>query len=292
MKASAGCINVEVPFPMAVMYPVAHNGEIAAADSPLIVISHGNGGSHLGYRTLADYLACHGFVVAMPEHPRNNRNNNELAGTAENLENRPRHLRLAVDWMFASEQFGSRLRADTVAVIGHSLGGYTALALAGGRPTAFGHETPDNQPRPISVEPDPRVKALVLLAPATAWFMNPGALRGVNVPILLWTAEHDSWTPPFHGDLVKAGVAARELVEHRVAEGGGHFAFLSPFPQAMRSPAFAPSQDPPGFDRTQFHEELNAGVLEFLRRQFNGATDPKSGNRAATLHPSANSETQ
>ena len=184
VKASAGCINVEVPLPMAVMYPVAHNGEIAAADSPLIVISHGNGGSHLGYRTLADYLARHGFVVAMPEHPRNNRNNNELAGTAENLENRPRHLRRAIDWMFTSEQFGSRLRSNMVAIVGHSLGGFTALALAGGLPTAFGHETPDNQPRPISVEPDPRVKALVLLVPATAWFMNPGALRGVNVPIL------------------------------------------------------------------------------------------------------------
>jgi len=34
----------------------------------------------------------------------------------------------------------------------------------------------------------------------------------------------------------------------------------------MTSPAFPPSQDPPGFDRARFHKELNAGVLRFLRR--------------------------
>jgi predicted dienelactone hydrolase len=269
-------------FPMLVMYPsrstersetlgpyemdVALNSAPAAEQSPLIVISHGNGGSHLAHRTLAAHLARHGFVVAMPEHPRNNRNNNELAGTAENLANRPRHLRLAIDWALASAQFGSRLRSDAVVVLGHSLGGYTALALAGGLPTAFGHETPDNQPRQVFVEADGRVKALVLLAPATAWFMAPGALRGVQVPILLWTAEQDSWTPAFHGDLVKAGVAAKDQVQHRVAKGGGHFAFLSPFPEALRSAAFPPSQDPPSFDRALFQEELNTGVLEFLRR--------------------------
>ena len=315
MRASAGYMNVELfdermglKFPMELMYPsgsperleklgpyagqVACKGEIAARNSPLIVISHGSGGSHLAYRTLAAHLAHHGFVVAMLEHPRNNRNNNELAGTAENLENRPRHLRLAIDWAFTSAQFGSRLRANAVAVIGHSLGGYTALALAGGLPTAFGHETPDNRPRPVAVESDARVKALVLLAPATAWFMAPCALRGVKAPILLWTAEHDSWTPGFHGDLIKAGVAAQDQVEHRIAKGGGHFAFLSPFPEAMRSPAFAPSQDPAGFDRALFHEELNRGVLEFLTRQFNAATDSRSAGREAGCRPSANSETQ
>jgi len=38
---------------------------------------------------------------------------------------------------------------------------------AGGRPIAGPHETQDHQPRLIRVDPDPRVKALVLLAPAT-----------------------------------------------------------------------------------------------------------------------------
>jgi predicted dienelactone hydrolase len=173
-----------------------------------------------------------------------------------------------MDWIYKSAEFRPRLRPDAVAVIGHSLGGYTALALAGGEPTAFGHETPDGQPRRVDVETDSRVKALVLLAPATPWFLSPGSLHGVRVPILLWTADQDSITPAFHGELIKSGVPDRKLVEHRIAEGGGHFAFQTPFPDAMKSAAFPPSQDPPGFDRARFQEEMNAGVLEFLVRIF------------------------
>jgi hypothetical protein len=34
----------------------------------------------------------------------------------------------------------------------------------------------------------------------------------------------------------------------------------------MTNPAFAPSQDPPGFDRARFHEEMHADTLAFLNR--------------------------
>jgi predicted dienelactone hydrolase len=289
MTASAGCRAFELfdekmgmPFPMLVMYPsnspeqpeklgpytlnVALDTPIAPGSSPLIVISHGSGGSHLVYRTLAAHLARNGFVVAMPEHPRNNRNNNDLENTAANLANRPRHIRLVIDWAFSSQAFGSCLIPESVAIIGHSMGGYTALAIAGGIPTSFPRESPDGQPHQIEVTPDQRVKALVLLAPAAAWFMAPGALRGVQVPILLWTAEKDSYTPEFHAEIIKAGIADPAPIEHRIAANAGHFSFLSPFPEVMTNPAFLPSQDPEGFDRERFQQELNAGILDFLNR--------------------------
>jgi predicted dienelactone hydrolase len=97
---------------------------------PLAVISHGSGGSPLTLRTLAQFLARNGWLVLAPEHPRNNRNQNDLAGTAQILENRPRHLNIVLDWAFA--EFAASLTGG-VAVIGHSLGGYTALAIAGSR---------------------------------------------------------------------------------------------------------------------------------------------------------------
>src|SRR5574337_543101 len=39
---------------------------------PLVVISHGHGGSDLGHHDLAVYLASHGFVVATLQHPKDN----------------------------------------------------------------------------------------------------------------------------------------------------------------------------------------------------------------------------
>jgi predicted dienelactone hydrolase len=289
MIASAGCRAFElfddqmgVTFPLLIMYPsnsaerleklgpytlgVSMNTPIVAGVFPLVVISHGTGGSHLVYRTLAAHLARNGFVVAMPEHPGNNRNNNELVDTVANLANRPRHIRLVIDWALSSEAFGSSLMPDKVAVIGHSMGGYTALAIAGGIPTAFPRETPDQRARQIDVDPDGRVKAVVLLAPASAWFMAPDALIGVRVPILMWTAEKDSYAPEFHAQIIKAGVPDQALIEHRIAANAGHFSFLSPFPEGMTNPAFPPSQDPEGFNRECFHQEMNAGILEFLKR--------------------------
>jgi predicted dienelactone hydrolase len=244
----------------------ARNAEIAPGPFPLVLVSHGTGGSPLVYRDLARHLARHGFLVALPEHPRNNRSNNELANTAAILANRPRHIRRVMDWLFAHPQFGPHLVPDAAAIIGHSLGGYTALAATGAIPTAYPHETPDGQSCRVDVASDARVKALVLLAPATAWFTAADALSAVRVPILMLTGEKDVHTPQWHAAIVKQGVPDPALVEHKTIPNAGHFSFLSPFPPAMIYAAFPPSQDPEGFDRPRFHIELNADVIAFLQR--------------------------
>jgi predicted dienelactone hydrolase len=65
-------------------------------------------------------MARNGFIVGMPEH-----------------------IRMVVDWFFENKMFKRKIKPNAVSIIGHSLGGYTALAAAGGLPTSFPHETPD-----------------------------------------------------------------------------------------------------------------------------------------------------
>ena len=269
-------------FPMTVFYPTsaperadrlgpypcefARDAEPAEGTFPLVVVSHGTGGSPLVYRTLAIHLTRNGFVVGLPEHPRNNRNDNSLEGTIQNLADRPKHLSMAIDWFAADEMFRHRVRPNEASVVGHSLGGYTALAAAGGVPTSFPRESPDGAERVVETTPDPRIRALALLAPATVWFRREGALRRVDAPILMLDAEKDPYTPPFHAEIVLGGVADPTKIRYRTIPGAGHFSFLSPFPEAMRNPSFLPSQDPPGFDRERFHGELNAEIAAFLKR--------------------------
>jgi predicted dienelactone hydrolase len=275
-------------FPMMVMYPASVRGKVEEADIdssnvlkdaapegdtpqekpfPLVVISHGSGGTPLLYRTLARHLANNGFVVGIPEHPYNNRNDNSLAGTVENLVNRPRHIRSAIDWFFENKAFSPFLKSDAVAIIGHSMGGYTALALAGGIPTPLPREAEDGHVSHIDVKPDPRVKTLVLLAPAAVWFGARGALSKVTIPILMLVGEKDKHTPyERHARLVLDGVPDKTKIQCKVVENAGHFSFLSPFPQHMIKESFPPSQDPPGFDRVRFHHAMNAEILDFLSR--------------------------
>jgi predicted dienelactone hydrolase len=164
--------------------------------------------------------------------------------------------------------FGGRLsptETAQVGVIGHSIGAYTALAVAGGHPSAFPHEVPDGQARAVNVVRDPRVRALVLLAPASVWFMAEGALGDVDVPILMRTGALDSLAPAIHLQVIMRGIRSSERIDHRVVPGAGHFSFQSPFPPAMVKPEFPPSQDPPGFDRPAYQTVLNAEIEGFLR---------------------------
>jgi predicted dienelactone hydrolase len=217
-------------FPMLAMYPTATpptqvklgpyteplspDAPIAAGKHLLVAISHGSGGSHLAYRTLASQLACNGCVVAMPGHPGINRNDNRLEGTLENLKGRPRSISLAIDLIVADPMFGPHVSRDSAAVIGHSMGGYTALAAAGGVP-----RFPSEWGNPVEVQGDARVKAVVLMAPATPWFFAEGALAGVKVPVLMFTPEHDPCTSTWYAEVVARGLPDPSLLR-RVPNAG------------------------------------------------------------------------
>jgi predicted dienelactone hydrolase len=263
----------DLSFPVLVMYPthlpaevvsmgpysleVAWNAPVHGGPFPFVLLSHGGGGTPLAYRTLASHLVQSGYVVAMPEHPGDNRNDRSLTEAVENLERRPRHARLAVDAVCADAELGPRLRRDDIAVIGHSMGGYTALALGGGQPwTGPGQR--------VEVTRDPRVKALVLMAPAACWFVPNDALKDVSAPILLLVAEHDRIAPRWQGQLVLDLVPDPARVTFKVVENANHFSFLSPFPPEMRRPDFLPAIDPAGFDREAFQRQLQRDVREFL----------------------------
>ncbi len=226
---------------------VCPEANITEGQFPLALISHGNGGSHLLYRTISTHLAKNGYIVASVEHYGNNRNNNELENTTENLINRPRHITLAIDAMLSDDKFRSGVEPNKIAVIGHSMGGYTALALAGGVPRT-------REGQKVEVTSDPRIKAIVLLAPGAGWFMN--SLDKVTVPILMLTAEHDPITLAWNAEVVLKSIPHRSQVIFREVKNAGHFSFLSPFPDTMKNPHFLPSTDPEGFDRDEFHTRL------------------------------------
>ena len=290
MTSSCGCRLVNINdavqgavVPAAFLYPavgeekaehfgpysldVARDAPPADGVYPLVVISHGHSGTPWAYRELAKHLALAGFVVALPAHTGNTRTDNSLAGTAANLANRPRHITLTIDAALDDTALGAHVARTGVAVIGHSIGGYTALAAAGGIPWSGPYERNDSNapPEQVPVTPDARIRALVLLNPATFWFIA-GSLRPVDLPILMRTGEKDEVTPIEHAHKIIEGVAQPALVEHKDIPGAGHFAFMSKFPPEMTRPGFKPSQDPEGFDRESIQPEFFADVTAFLRR--------------------------
>ena len=250
-------------------YPlaVADDAPVAGDRLPIVVVSHGTGSTPWLLRDLAAAIARAGFVVVLLEHPGNRRGDDALAGTPANYAGRPRHFTAAVDAALADAIVGPHA-SPRVAALGHSLGGYTAIAVAGGKPLALPHETASGVAEPVDVVADPRVACAVLLAPALYAFMAADALAAVRVPLLVRTGERDELVPPFAVDRILRGLPADASVDAAVVPGAGHFAFCAPFPPALVSPAIPPSQDPPGFDRVAYQPALHEQVVAFVRRHL------------------------
>src|ERR1700761_3519506 len=78
---------------------VAEDGAVAGRGLPLIVMSHGSGGSFEGHYDTALALADAGFVVAAITHTGDNYRDH---GGFARVEARPRHIKALIDYMLSS----------------------------------------------------------------------------------------------------------------------------------------------------------------------------------------------
>ncbi|WP_353395943.1 dienelactone hydrolase [Hydrogenophaga sp. 5NK40-0174] len=99
---------------------------------PLIVISHGSGGSAVADHDLAAAFVRAGFVVAQPLHEGDNYRDRRLTGP-ESFKRRPLEVRELIDALAEHPDWSQRLDLRSVGVHGMSAGGVTALSLAGGQ---------------------------------------------------------------------------------------------------------------------------------------------------------------
>ncbi|MFZ4677370.1 MAG: alpha/beta hydrolase family protein, partial [Nodosilinea sp.] len=120
---------------------VPQNLRLMRGTLPVVVISHGLGDTRTNFLDIGAHVASYGFMVAIPEHIGSNHDQKEamFAGLsnetfkAREFIDRPLDITYLLDELARTNQtdYGGKLNLDQVAVIGHSFGGYTALALAG-----------------------------------------------------------------------------------------------------------------------------------------------------------------
>ncbi len=198
----------------------------SAAPYPLIILSPGFSISSTSYAWLAEHLASYGFVVISPDHNENLDPENQLWRSAIT---RPQDVRAVHTYVEQKLQVEGVLQGlidiNSVAVIGHSYGGYTALSAGGALIDTESFQATCQEVRgtekpgawlcdmllpkmadmaelaglddvPDSLWPswgDERVKAIVPIAGDAFFFGQPG-LSKINVPVLAigGTADVDS----------------------------------------------------------------------------------------------------
>ncbi|MGL6108966.1 MAG: alpha/beta hydrolase family protein [Rubrivivax sp.] len=161
---------------------------------PLVVFSHGIGGSRHGYSYLGRYWASQGYASLHLQHVGSDRNvwfGNpfemlaRLQGAAQEAEAvaRVRDLSFALDQVLRSE-LAPQLDGQRIVAAGHSYGANTTLLAAGASVRRHG--------QPLELR-DARIKAaIVLSAPPFYGEASPAQILGpIHVPSLHVTATED-----------------------------------------------------------------------------------------------------
>lgn len=258
---------------------VVPGAQVPAGRHPLIVIFHGTGGDFAGHVDTAVALARAGFIVAALTHPGDNWRD---SSQATRIEGRPVALSATISYMLRAWPGRASIDPDRIGAFGFSAGGFTVLAAAGGRPdlalladhcrdhsTFFDCTLLAAQPQAATASwpslRDPRIKAIVVAAPALGFAFDRAGLAKITMPVQLWRADDDHILPaPFYADAVRAALPHQP--EFHAVPAAGHFDFLAPCADPASMPQICRSA--PSFDRIAFHQHFDEEVVQFFSKKL------------------------
>lgn len=229
---------------------------------PLVLFSHGVSGCRNQSAYLMAALAQAGMVVAAPDHE------DQRCGRKLTIESLPPEFYLPDLWkdekyagrrdqlralrtaLLAEPTLGPQIDATKLALIGHSLGGYTVLGLAGALPGA----KPEG------------LKVVVALAPYLWPYATGGTPGAISVPVLIEAGASDKASDNLATFLPKLGGPACSQV----------------FPSAKHL-AWVDSPDlPPDFAQPEYQTATATAAVAFIKQAFIDGTAAKP---AASMPP-------
>ncbi|MBB3462177.1 alpha/beta hydrolase family protein [Rhizobium sp. BK377] len=281
--------------------PVIKNAEPVAGSHSLVVLSHGYGGSWRNLAWLAADLVDAGYVVAAPDHPGTTTFDMRKPDAVE-LWKRPGDLSRVIDALLDNPDLSGGVASDRIAAIGHSLGGWTVVELAGGRFDAakvaknclaefspiyckifealgIGRDAASNAAMAANLG-DARIRAVVTLDLGPGRGLTPASLAAIHVPIMVLGAAADvdadtATKADIAATNMDSGYVARYLpsatTTYSLVPGSLHFSFMQPCKpgaaQLIEKEAPGESivcRDGTGADREVIHRQVASMVTDFL----------------------------
>ena len=264
---------------------------VADGRHPLILVSHGSGGSIRTIGWIASHLATAGFIVAGPDHPGTTTGNSTPADTIR-LWERPADISALLTAMLDDPMWEPHIDDTRIGAMGFSLGGYTVMALAGTHVSreAYARYCDTHPTMPDCVwfasgsvdmgavdrtafegsSHDPRINAVVAVDPSVVHAMTAESLGAIPIPVHLVNLENpgSAWWEAVRSDTIARTIpnASLQILP------SGHMSFLAECqPGAHAFLAEVGETDPLCDDhgdltRAEVHAEL-ADIIETAFRQ-------------------------
>lgn len=273
---------------------VVQNGKglLSQNKYPLVVLSHGYGGSWRNLSWLAYELASQGYVVAAPNHPGTTAFDRDKIQSSQ-LWERPNDLSKVIDAISIDVDLANKIDLEKISAIGYSLGGWTVVALAGGlfdtqlfkkecenytemKACQLVSELGLNNPQLEKSMKDPRVKAMVSLDLGLARGFTAKSLMDISVPSLIIGAGTDIGDMPvdLESGYLKSHLAKKRSTFVNIPDAM-HFSFM----QVCKSNAIELlNKESPGDgiickdggqrEREEIHREVTFLITGFLSQIF------------------------
>ena len=228
---------------------VAMDAEVTPGSYPLVVLSHGMYGNYRNQAWLAKGLVERGYVVAALDHPGTSTFSRDPA-QAEALHERPRDISRMIDSIEAAPWIAENLSGE-VFMAGHSLGGWTTVALAGGRFDAEQYHsfcasdqadkacnilgrwnvasTPEGSEAMEQDMSDPRISAFAVFDLGGTQTFTPGSLGAINRPMMVYGAPAGYEEEALNLDIESralAGALPSDMVTYLEPAEYTHFDFM------------------------------------------------------------------
>jgi formylglycine-generating enzyme required for sulfatase activity/predicted dienelactone hydrolase len=280
---------------------VAAGAELSRASKkyPLVLLSHGTGGSAVQMMWLGYYLAAHGYIVAAINHHGNTASEKEPAAQGFLLYwERARDLTATLDKLLADPVFGEHIDRQRIGAAGFSLGGYTVISLAGGVFSPQEFESFCRSPqRDFTCEPqaefpdaprlfaefkktdavvqeslrhasdsyrDVRIKRVFAIAPALGGGFTKAGLSQIKIPVRIVIGQADKVAPLATNARRYAKLIKRATLT--ILPGSvGHYTFLAECNPHGKT-ILDICRDAEGVDRATVHRQVAQLAFEFFEQ--------------------------